>query len=409
MSARHGASERSRARASPLRWPARWPEHWRSLAAIMVTSTMIGMTLAFSFPLLSLVLERHGVGADLIGLNSAANAVSVFAIAPWLPRLINRLGAMRSMALGQMLCIACFLLLPLRVDLGLWAVLRFVIGVGTVLAWVASESAIQALAEERSRGRVMGVYATLFCIGYAAGPLLIGVTGSEGWLPFVACAGALVVALAPLALVRGVDRALASPGSSNLLLVWRLAPVALGAALVFGLVETSCFALLPIYGLRLGYDEAGATLLLALVIAGNVLFQLPLGWLADRLARQRLLLACAAISLAGLLPWPLVMAQPPLAWPLLLVWGGVLGGLYTLSMTVLGQRFRGADLAVANTAFVMMYQLGAIIGPILGGAAMTGLGPAGLPLVMALALAGFLAAGGPLRRLVAAVLARGRA
>jgi MFS family permease len=369
------------------------PDHWRSLAAIMVTSTMIGMTLAFSFPLLSLVLERHGVTPDLIGLNSAANAVAVFVIAPWLPRLINRLGAVRSMALGQVICIVCFLLLPLEVDLIFWALLRFLIGIGTVLAWVASESAIQALADERSRGRVVGVYATLFCVGYAAGPLLIGVTGSEGWLPFAVCAGALALALGPLALVRGVDQALAAPG----------------AALVFGLVETSCFALLPIYGLRIGYDEAGATLLLALVIAGNILFQLPLGWLADRLSRQRLLLACAAISLAGLPAWPLVLGHPPLAWPLLLIWGGVLGGLYTLSMTLLGQRFCGADLAVANTAFVMMYELGATVGPILGGAAMTGLGPEGLPLVMALSLAGFLALGSLGHRLAASVMGRDRA
>ncbi|HET9274320.1 MAG TPA: hypothetical protein VFO09_08640, partial [Methyloceanibacter sp.] len=53
--------------------------------------------------------------------------------------------------------------------------------------------------------------------------------------------------------------------------------------------------------------------------------------------------------------------------------------------------FRGADLAVANTAFVLMYQLGAMVGPALGGAAMQRFGPDALPLTLALALALFTA------------------
>ncbi|MGH6900627.1 MAG: MFS transporter [Geminicoccaceae bacterium] len=365
------------------------PGNWLSLGAIMLTSTIIGMTLAFSFPLLSLVLDHRGIPADLIGLNSAMNGLAVFVIAPWLPRLVNRLGVARSMALGQSLCIASLLALPLEVDLVLWSALRFLLGLGTVLAWVASESAVNALAEEARRGRVIGVYATLFCVGYAAGPALVGVTGSEGFLPFALCASLLALGLLPLLLVRGLDRLMAEPGRSDLTLVWRQAPVALGAILVFGFVETICFALLPIYGLRVGYDEVGATLLLSALIAGNIIFQLPLGWLADHLPRISVLLGCVAVSLAGVLMWPQAMAGA-LVWPLLLIWGGALGGLYTLSQTLLGERFRGSDLAVANTAFVLLYQVGAMSGPAIGGIALERLGVPGLPLTMALALAAFL-------------------
>lgn len=369
------------------------PANWPTMVAIMASSTMVGMTMSFSFPLLSLVLERRGVPADLIGLNSAGYGLAVFVVAPWLPRIVNRLGAVRSMAVGQLLCIACFLLLPLKIDLSLWFGLRFLLGLGTVITWVASESAINALAEDASRGRVIGFYATLFCVGYAAGPVLLGVIGSDGWLPFVLSAALLGVGLAPLTLARDVAQAMAEPGTSGLVQIWRLAPLALAASLTFGFVETASFAFLPLYGLRLGYDEAGATLLLALLIAGNILFQLPLGWLADRWPRPRVLLGCAVLCLVGLALWPLVMADRSLAWPLLVVLGGALGGFYTLSITLLGARFRGTDLAVANTAFVMMYQLGAIGGPALAGIAMSGLGAQGLPLVMALAIALFLGFG----------------
>lgn len=359
------------------------------MGAIMVSSTIIGMTLAFSFPLLSLVLENHGVAPHLIGLNAAVNSLAVFVIAPWLPRIVNQLGAVRSMAVGQLLCVACLLALPIKVDLTLWFALRFALGLGTVIAWVASESAVNALADDASRGRVIGIYATLFCVGYAAGPALIGVIGSEGFLPFALAATALALGILPLALARGVARAMAEPGDSSLVLIWRRAPIVLGAILVFGFVETTCLALLPIYGLRHGYDEAGATLLLSALIAGNILFQLPLGWVADRLPRARVLIGCVVVSLIGVLVWPRAMGGP-LIWPLLVLWGGALGGLYTIGQTLLGQRFRGTDLAVANTAFVLMYELGAIGGPALGGLALGRFETQGMPLVMAAALTGFL-------------------
>ena len=38
----------------------------------MLTSTLVGMTVSLAVPLLSVVLERAGVDAFTIGLNSAA-------------------------------------------------------------------------------------------------------------------------------------------------------------------------------------------------------------------------------------------------------------------------------------------------------------------------------------------------
>ena len=67
---------------------------------------------------------------------------------------------------------------------------------------------------------------------------------------------------------------------------------------------------------------------------------------------------------------PLVIAWPVVLWPSLFVWGGVVAGLYTVGLTLLGERFRGPDLVGANAAFVMLYGPGALVGPPLSGSAM---------------------------------------
>ena len=94
---------------------------------------------------------------------------------------------------------------------------------------------------------------------------------------------------------------------------------------------------------------------------------------------------------------PAVAAVPGLLWPLLVLLGGLMGGLYTLSLALIGERFRGADLTRANTAFVMTFQLGAIAGPPYAGArdAPVRAWPA-FPLALVLPMA--VAGGGPARR-----------
>ncbi len=380
--------ERSLAPFKPL--VERLPSRWRSLLVVLISSTVTGATLSFSFPLLSLVLERQQVSADMIGLSAASNSAAIFLMAPWLPQLINRLGYIRSIALGQTICIFCFLLLPFNVALIPWLVLRFILGLGTVLTWVATEVAVNALAEDKQRGRIMGLYATVFCLGYAAGPSLIALIGSAGFIPFFVAIGLLILSLAPLPLARPVDMTTGQANRSSLIRIWSLAPRPLLAILAFGFVEMTCLSFMPLYGLDIGHSEVGAMLLLTALIAGNIIFQLPIGWLSDRWSRQKMLTSCALIALIGLVFWPFAMADVFLAWPVLLIQGGALGGLYTVSLTLIGQHFRGHDIAVANTALVLMYQIGAVLGPVFAGWSMSTLGIAALPAALSLTLFAYL-------------------
>ena len=97
---------------------------------------------------------------------------------------------------------------------------------------------------------------------------------------------------------------------------------------------------------------------------GNVVLQVPLGMISDRMRdRRHLLLACAVIGLAGILALPYVAANWYLLAALLFFWGGVVAALYTVGLAHLGTRLSGHELASANAAFVFCYGLGMILGP----------------------------------------------
>jgi MFS family permease len=67
--------------------------------------------------------------------------------------------------------------------------------------------------------------------------------------------------------------------------------------------------------------------------------------------------------------------------------GGVVLGFYTVGLAIVGEEVEARDLAAANAAFLVMYQLGAIVGPAAAGLAMTVAPVEGFVVIMALLMA----------------------
>ncbi len=328
-------------------------------------------------------MSRSGFSSFEIGAVIASSLIAVILLGPLYPRLIARLGLKSCVIAGIGIAALILPVMPLWPGVGSWLFLRFLSGCALGLSWVASEIWMNMVSGAESRGTVMGIYGTIFSIGTIAGPALLEVTGTRGSQPFVIGAVGLVVTMMPLALLRGV------PGASQVITPLRAlaaaalrAPFVMVAALVAGLVESADFTLLPLYGLQAGFPERTALLLLAVFMAGNVVLQVPIGLLADQFGRRFMLGICALLSFLGPLLLQPLFGEPILLWPLLFIWGGTLYAFYSQGIALLGAEFAEADLPMANTLFVIVYCLGGVIGPSLGGIAMDRWPRGGLPALL---------------------------
>ena len=69
---------------------------------------------------------------------------------------------------------------------------------------------------------------------------------------------------------------------------------------------------------------------------------------------------------------------------LVLAMGAGLGGIWTVSVVMVGSRFRGADLSAAYAAGGVLHGIGMVAGPIVSGFASAALDPVAVPLLVAL-------------------------
>lgn len=367
---------------------------WLSILAAIASISVVGIAIGLGMPLLSVILEGRGYSATTIGANIAVAGIASIAAAPFAAPLAARFGVVWTMLAMIVVGASSFLFFYAAPFWG-WFPLRAVLHFSITVLFILSEFWITASAPAARRGFVLGLYATVLSLGFAFGPWLFAQMGSDGLLPFAAAFALVLAAGLPVLAawrqspdIGAETKASDKPFSSFIFLV----PTATAAVLVFGAVETGGLALFPVYGTRIGLTESDAAMLLTAIGLGNVLLQIPLGMISDRVPDRRHLLAvCALIGLLGMIALPFTGSNWWAAAGILFVWGGVVAGLYTVGLAHLGAKLSGHDLASANAAFVLCYGIGMLVGPQAIGIGMDVVGPAGFAHTIALFFIAYLA------------------
>jgi MFS family permease len=350
----------------------------RTLLPVFAACAAIGLQAGVGIPLVPLALEQQGHDKLTIGLVSAAWAVGMLSFGTRIPALAARFGAVPAIigavVIGALInCAYTITSGPLA-----WAILTFLHGVIGGVPWVVSEIWMNVVVEEKQRGRVMGIYSSLVALGMALGPIVLQVVGVYGPLPFLTGAALSLLVAVPLLPHWSTAPRIRVDAASGFGTVVLLAPLAMFAAFACGLGEQVAFSFLPVYAVGAGVSADTGALWLSAFVMGNVVLQWPIGWLADHADRRAVLAGCTLASAVLVLGLALIPAQWAGTIGIVALWGGLSFAIYPVGLALLGQRFRGGDIARANTAFSMIYIVGGLVGRPITGAAMDAIGDPGL-------------------------------
>jgi len=359
-----------------------------SLAAVIGGMTVVAMMAGFNAPLFSTRLDAMGYSDQLIGWNAAANSIAPFIMAPLAPFLLARYGLPKVMIVSALAEAVLFLACIAVPGFWGWTVIRLLMGFIAGVSWVAGEVWITQAATDATRGRVLAIYNSSFALGTAVGPLILAWAGHSGALPFVLAAGLMAVSCVPIVwasrLAPTMEGDSHPPSITMLITPMRRAPVPMMLNLAYAAVYMALWTFLPVYAVDTNYDVDHAYTQLSVYALGAIVLQLPIGWIVDRGDSRLTGLALLVLMLVGSAILEIFVHTPLADYAFFFVFGGISSGLYVVALALIGKKFRGPALAGAVTIYTLMWSVGSLVGPPIVGGINDLVGPAGLPISMAL-------------------------
>ena len=340
-------------------------------AAFMAGNALLGVVLP-------LRMEAAGYPLELTGAVMAAYYFGLAIGGLRSKRVIMRIGHIRAFAVFAALTAVTTLAYAAFLHPAAWLVLRIVNGFCIAGLTSAIESWLNTKSSNETRGRVLGFYMVTFFVATASGQTLVNLAHVGAPDLFMLSASLTVLALVPIAMTRLGEPNLSDTRVLKVRALYSASQIGVVGAGVAGLMVGSFYALGVVFAIRTGLSVSEAALFMSVVVLGGLSFQIPIGFLADRYDRRFVMSGIlTAVGIAWGTLAGFIASGVPLV--VLLVVGGVFGGamssVYPLCVAQTFDRLERKYYVAASGRLLMVYSIGATIGPLLAAALMSLYGP----------------------------------
>ena len=351
--------------------------NYKTYIVLFLCALIIGIKLGTLVPLLSLILESRGYSNTEIGLNVVAQPLAVILFVRVTPIIIHKIGLANSIIIAQIFTIILYFTFPIFDTLTSWFIIRFLIGFAGALAWNAFDTWMLSMADDTNRGKIVTIYNTVFVIGFALGPMVLYMTGIEGWLPFVVISALSFAAIIPLVTMEIDDPKLPNKKTLPVLTTIIAAPTIFGAAILCGLDDVMFVSFFPIFMIKNQFAQEIALQYVTITLVGGVICQPIIGVMLDKFNKRTLMNSAVIITFICPIIFSFYLDNFYVMAVSCFIWGGAASGLFAISLTMLGERYSASQVAGATAILVMVFECGSLAGPVVGGRVMDMFGPMG--------------------------------
>jgi MFS family permease len=286
-------------------------------------------------------------------------------------RIIVRVGHVRAFAAAAATCSVMVLVQTLVAEKEIWVLFRVIAGAAMAVQFMVLESWLNEQIENEHRGRIFSVYLVMSGLGVAIGQMAITLYPELGLRPLILVAICHVVGLIPIVWTVRLHPAPQLPTPLDFGYFLRRAPAALLTMFVAGNISAAFYALAPVYVIGMQFSTNVVAAFMSIAVVAGLMAQWPMGWISDRMPRERLILFNGSVlTVVTLLLWGWL----PIPFWLLMTVAAISGvaqfTLYALAGSYANDLVTPDRRVGLSAVLLMSFGIGACIGPLLAGGLM---------------------------------------
>ncbi|MBU1305750.1 MAG: MFS transporter [Alphaproteobacteria bacterium] len=286
------------------------------------------------------------------------------------PRMIMRVGHIRTFAALVAIASAAALGYPMALDAMVWVVLRLITGFCLAGLYLVVESWLNDQATNETRGILISTYVTVNFTVITLGQMLVTLFQPSSFVLFSIASVLVSLAAVPIVMTRSSQPPPITIVRFRPMRMFRLSPTGTVAIFLIGLATGSFWSLAPVYASSVSGSVSDAALFMSAAVLGGAVAQMPAGKLSDKVDRRKILIGLA--TFCALVGVTLVLTTgTPVYW----LWLGAAFGAgllpsYAIAAAHVFDFADRADYVEISAGLLLLNGMGSTIGPMLSSASM---------------------------------------
>ena len=298
------------------------------------------------------------------------------------PTIVKRIGHVRAFSGFASLIAIIALLTGILVDPFWWIVLRAVTGFSIAGTSMIIESWLNERATNESRGLVFSLYIAITLVGTVGGQMTVALGDVTTPILFMFAGILYCLAMLPTTLSTAASPQPLKQVRLDIPALFRTSPVACVGIVLIGIANGAFGTLGAVFGANAGLTSSTIAIMMSVAIFAGAVMQLPAGRMSDRIDRRIVLAILSAIAAgAGLSLFVFQPASVTVLLVLTALYGAMANALYPIAVSHANDFASPEDFVKVSGGLLLLYGIGTIIGPTLGGPIMSAVGPYALFMV----------------------------
>ena len=343
-----------------------------SVKYLSISAFFTGIGLGYFFTLIVIIAKYKNFPEGIIGIIAGSFSLGLMSAGFIVSFILDKIGLYKTMLLGitiQTICVIIMLIFFNPINL---VINHFIMGIFGGMIWMTMDTWVNLVSDNKNRGKAIGFYNSAITIGFATGPLFIGIFGAEGIFPIIIAIGVMIIRTPVIIMIKQQVDSVRIPKLEKKLnfSFIKIAPFIFVSIFVSGIIDSTFGSLFPAYMINESFSDKEIGYLFFIGLFVGVFCQPFVGALTDKINKRNLII----IFLMFHLIWPILLnnfiSNFPIIYFSIIIWGIASISLYTITLAYLGERVNVAELSIATSVFIIIFEFGEFIGPVMIGSIM---------------------------------------
>ena len=350
-----------------------------SVKYLSLVAFFTGIILSYFYTVLVIIQKYAGYSEFTIGVVASFGPLGLIFSGFFTTKLLKKFGFYKIIFIAtsmQGFCIAIMLEFLNPFNLAFWF---FILGMMGGLTWMTMDTWVNVVSNNSNRGKSIGIYNSSVTTGLAMGPLIVGLFGISDRGPLAICMLLIFLKIGFLISIKKYVNQVSIPDQSTKMKfsIIFISPFIFLAIFFAGIEDSAFLSLFPAFMINDFFSEKQIGIYIFVGGIFGVLCQPFVGALSDHFNKRLLVFALLLGHVSWLILLKFSNSNEILIIIALMISGFASTSLYTVTLAYLGERINVSDIAFATSLFIIIYEIGEYIGPIIVGFNMNFFGNAG--------------------------------